>query len=283
MSIQIPEITKVDLTKKTSMIFHSSFQYSYLWLPLIGLVVGLLGSMIGGGGGFVFPPALILLFKVPAHIAVATSLAATLPICLVGAAGHYRKGNLDLRTGLKFGMAGIIGALSGTLIAGLLTPAQLKDTFGIYIILLSVLMIFNHYKDKRKPKVQKDQESRIKITPIPRGSFYGFSGGVISGTFGSSGTAPVLAGLLAIKLPLKLVAGTSLMVIFINTVSALTGHLILGVIDFTLIFFLTTGTIIGAITGPRLTARLIFTKRERLIHQTFVYLMLGFGIIMIIS
>ncbi len=265
------------------MIFHSSFQYSYLWLPLIGLVVGLLGSMVGGGGGFVFPPALILLFKVPAHIAVATSLAATLPICLVGAAGHYRKGNLDLRTGLKFGLAGIIGALSGTLVAGLLTPAQLKDTFGIYIILVSVLMIFNHHKDKRKIKVRKAPKSITKPTGIPKGSFYGFSGGIISGTFGTSGTAPVLAGLFAIKLPVKFVAGTSLMVIFINTVSALTGHLIIGVIDLTLVLFLTAGTIIGAIAGPKITARMNFTKREGSIRQTFVYLMFVFGIIMLIS
>jgi uncharacterized membrane protein YfcA len=75
-----------------------------------GFIIGLAASMLGGGGGFFFPPLLILLFGVPAQIAVATSLAATLPICIVGSVGHYRNGNIDLKMGMVFGMAGIIGA-----------------------------------------------------------------------------------------------------------------------------------------------------------------------------
>ena len=33
------------------MIFHSSFEYIYLWLPVAGFVVGFIGSMVVGGGG----------------------------------------------------------------------------------------------------------------------------------------------------------------------------------------------------------------------------------------
>ncbi|HDR68276.1 MAG TPA: sulfite exporter TauE/SafE family protein, partial [Bacteroidaceae bacterium] len=70
------------------MIFHSAFEYIYLWLPLIGLLVGLISTLIGGGGGgFFFIPILTILFGVPAHIAVTTSLAATIPICIVGLIG----------------------------------------------------------------------------------------------------------------------------------------------------------------------------------------------------
>jgi len=75
------------------MIFHSSFQYCYLWLPLVGFIIGFFASMAGGGGGFFFLPVLILLFKVPAQIAVATSLAATLPICIVGSWGPLPEWN----------------------------------------------------------------------------------------------------------------------------------------------------------------------------------------------
>lgn len=263
------------------MIFHSSFQFSYLWLPLIGLVVGIAGSMIGGGGGFVFPPALILFFKVPAHIAITTSLAATLPICLLGAAGHYRNGNLDLSTGLTFGIAGIVGALSGTIITGLLSPEQLKNIFGVYIIIIALLMLYNNHKDKKKTE-RRHYKNRHVVKRVSAGSFYGFAGGIVSGVFGTSGTAPVLAGLFAIKLPVRLIAGTSLLVIFINTVSALTGHLFLGVIDLTLVLFLTIGTIIGALTGPRLTLGLNIGKREVFVREFFVFLILAFGIIIII-
>jgi uncharacterized protein len=264
------------------MIFHSPFQHSYLWLPLIGLIVGMVGSMVGGGGGFVFPPALIILFNVPAQVAVATSLAATLPICLVGAAGHYRNGNLDLRTGIAFGSAGIIGAISGAAITGLLSPAQLKTTFGIYIVSLALIMMFNDRREKQRRSNNDDSPVMPATGLIRKKSLYGFTGGIISGTFGTSGTAPVLAGLFAIRLPLKLVAGTSLMIIFINTVSALTGHLILGVIDLTLVWFLTGGTILGALAGTRLTTLLNFEAKERTIRKSFAYLILCFGVVMII-
>ena len=265
------------------MIFHSSFQSSYLWLPLIGFSVGLLASMVGGGGGFFFPPVLILIFKVPAHIAVATSLAATLPICLVGAVGYYRKGNLDVHTGITFGVAGIIGALAGASVTGLLTPDQLQTSFGIYAILLAFLIIFNNHKDKKKIRTVKKPPPIQMSGIIPRGSFYGFAGGFISGTFGTSGTAPVLTGLFAIKLPIKLVAGTSLTVVFINTVSALTGHLFIGIIDLTLVWFLSAGAVIGAFTGPKLLAGVELEKREGRIRQSFAYLILAFGLIMIIT
>jgi uncharacterized protein len=265
------------------MIFHSSFQQSYLWLPLIGLIVGLLGSMVGGGGGFVFPPTLILMFKIPAQIAVATSLAATLPICLIGAAGHYRNGNLDAKTGFAFGMAGVIGAFSGTIITGLLTADQLKTTFGFYIILLGFIMIFNDRKNKKRAAIHKNINDQPSKRRIPKGSIYGFTGGVVSGTFGTSGTAPVLAGLFSVNTPLKLVAGTSLMIIFINTLSALTGHLILGMIDLTLVWFLTSGTVIGALAGTKLTTILNYDKREVFIRKSFIVIILAFGIIMIIT
>ena len=93
------------------MIFHSSFEYYYLWLPLIGFMIGFIGSLLGGGGGFFFIPVLTLIFNVPAQIAVATSLAATLPIGIIGSFGHYRNDNINIRLGLAFALAGILGAI----------------------------------------------------------------------------------------------------------------------------------------------------------------------------
>ena len=66
------------------MIELSEIEPVYYLLPLVGLLIGLLGTMLGGGGGFFFLPILTLLFGVPAQTAVITSLVATLPICIVG-------------------------------------------------------------------------------------------------------------------------------------------------------------------------------------------------------
>jgi uncharacterized membrane protein YfcA len=263
------------------MIFHSSFEYIYLWLPLIGFIIGLWGSMMGGGGGFFFIPILTVLFNVPAQISVATSLAATLPICIVGTFGHYRKGNIDVRVGITFALAGILGALAGAKLTSLMTAGQLKISFGIYSILIALLMIVGKWKEKRDDAngIRKTKESRfVKITS---GSFFGFLSGVITGTFGTSGTAPVQAGLFAMRMPIKLVVGTSLMVSAVNNFSALGGHFLVGDIDLTLVYFLTAGAIIGALLGPKLLADVKIGRAEGPIRVWYALGMIVFGIIMI--
>jgi uncharacterized membrane protein YfcA len=79
-----------------TMMMSFTYNSSFLWLPLIGLAIGLLVTIFGGGGGFFYVPILILLFHVPTQLAVATSLAATIPTVIVGSIEHYRKGNINL-------------------------------------------------------------------------------------------------------------------------------------------------------------------------------------------
>jgi uncharacterized membrane protein YfcA len=265
------------------MIFHSSFEYIYLWLPLIGFIIGFIGSMIGGGGGFFFIPILTLLFNVPAQIAVATSLAATLPIGIVGSFGHYRNGNIDIGLGLAFIVAGILGAFSGAGLANLMTTGQLKTSFGIYSIIMALLLLVGNWREKRAEANGIVIPDVSKLQKVTRGSFFGFLSGVITGTFGTSGTAPVQAGLFAMRMPIKLVVGTSLMVSTVNTFSAIGAHFLVGKIDLTLVYFLTGGTIIGAVLGPKLLAGIKIGRAEGPIRLWYAVGMIAFGIIMIIS
>ncbi len=265
------------------MVFHSVFENSYLWLPIVGFVIGLFGSVIGGGGGFFFLPVLILGFNVPAQVAVSTSLAATLPICIGGAWEHYRKRNIDLPTGFVFAIAGIFGALLGARFTGVLNTNQLKIAFGIYSILLALVMLFNNWRknraDARGIKIKKDSTTRKNT----KRSFYGFLAGIITGTFGTSGTAPVLAGLFSVKLPVKMIAGTSLLIVFVNTVSALGAHFMIGRIDFTLVYFLTLGSIVGSVTGPRLIPGARVERAEKPVRLWFALIMIAFGLLMILT
>jgi len=265
------------------MIFHSSFEYSYLWLPLTGFVIGLICSMIGSGGGFFFIPVLILLFNVPAQIAIATSLAATLPICIVGSLGHYRNGNIDMRMGLLFAVAGIPGALCGASLTSLMTPGQLKNSFGVYSILIAMYLLIIHWKEKRAEANGIEIPDGSSLQKTTKGSLFGFLAGIITGTFGTSGTAPVMAGLFALKMPLKLLVGTSLMIVFVNTLSALGAHFLVGEIDLTLVYFLTAGAIIGAFSGAKLLAGIKLEGAEKPVRKWYAFGMIAFGILMILS
>ena len=255
----------------------------YLWLPLIGFVVGLWGSMLGGGGGFFFIPVLTLLFKVPAQIAVATSLAASIPICISGSLGHYNNGNIYLRLGFLFSSAGIAGAFIGAKLTSVMTSGQLKISFGIYSIIIAIIMIRGRLKEKRSENKGMEIPEVTLIKKITSGSLFGLLSGIITGTFGTSGTAPVQAGLFAMRMPAKLVVGTSLIVSTVNTLFGLGGHFLVGEIDLTLVYFLTTGAIIGALLGPKILAGIKIGRADGPIRIWYALSMIIFGIIMIIS
>jgi hypothetical protein len=214
---------------------------------------------------------------------VATSLAATLPIGIVGSFGHYHNGNINLRLGLAFAIAGIFGAFAGASFAHLITTGQLKVSFGIYSILMALVMIISNWREKRTEVDGVAIPDRSAFQKITRGSFFGFLSGIIIGTFGTSGTAPVQAGLFAMRTPIKLVVGTSLMVSCVNTFSALGAHFLVGDIDLTLVYFLTAGAIIGAVLGPKLLAGIKIGRAEGPIRLWYALGMIAFGIIMIIS
>lgn len=265
------------------MLFYSAFQQSYLWLPLVGLVVGLLASMVGSGGGFFFPLILMLFFSTPSHVAVATSLAATLPLCVVGSVEHYRRGNVQLRLVLIFGIAGVLGAVAGAWITQLMESEQLKTAFGFYSLVLAMVIFLNNRKKKKNAFDNKEEKEGIKGGRYTQGAAYGLAGGIISGIFGTSGSAPVLAGLVALNTPIRMVIGTSLAVVFINTISALAGHFLLGEVDLTLVLFLTSGSVVGAAAGPRLLGRIKPERSEGRIRNWFALVIFIFGLILIFA
>lgn len=265
------------------MIFHSPIETMYYLLPLVGLIIGLFGTMLGGGGGFFFLPILTLLLNVQAQTAVITSLVATLPICIVGSFGHYRKRNINFRIAAMFALAGIVGAFIGAGITSRISANQLKISFGIYSVLIALNIAYSAWQKKRMDANGAEQQNNSGLVKIAKGSFFGFFAGTITGTFGTSGTAPVLAGLFTMRIPLKLVIGTSLLVVLANTIFAVGAHLLVGKIDLTLIYFLTAGSIIGALLGPKLLSKVKTDNSENKFRYLYAIIMVALGILMIMG
>ena len=241
---------------------EAALELNYVWLPLIGFVVGLIATMVGGNGAFFFPPALILLFQVPPKVAIATSLAAVIPMGLMGSIEHYRRGHINLPVGVVFGAAGMLGALSGAWLSSILNTDTLLLAFSIYLVALG---IFTLIAPKSKPGEQLkppgtfgelNTKNLLLIVTV------GITAGIVAGLFGTSGTAPVLAGMLMLRLPVMQVIGTSVLVVFINAVAGFSGHLFLGEFDLQLILLLGSGATVGAFIGPRLLSNFRPKKKE---------------------
>ena len=266
------------------MFYFSSIEPIYLVLPLIGLIIGLFGTMLGGGGGFFFLPLLTLGFGVPLQMAVVTSLVATLPICIVGAWGHYRKQNVDFKVAAVFAIFGIGGALLGAYVTSVISARQLQIGFGIYSLLMALNIAYGNMRQQAASDVDDwNIQNTSKLIKSAKGAFFGFSAGSITGVFGTSGSAPILAGLFALKLPLKMVVGTSLFVVLVNTIFAVGAHLLVSEVDVTLVAFLTIGSIVGAFAGPHLMSRWKIEKSEGHVKYAYALVIATIGLIMTIG
>ncbi len=258
-----------------------AIELNYYWLPVIGFVVGLIATMVGGNGAFFFPPALILLFQISPKVAIATSLAAVIPIGLIGSAEHYRQGNINLPVGIVFGAAGMIGAFLGAWMSSMLKTETLVISFSVYLILLG---LFTLYRPKArtdgvvKPPEHFSDLNKRNLTLILS---IGFIAGCVTGLYGTSGTAPVIAAMLILRLPLMQVVGTSVLIVFINAFTGFSGHVILGELDFQLILLLGSGATVGAFLGPRLLGRIRPRNKENKIRMILGLLLIVVGIFLL--
>lgn len=108
--------------------------WQYALITAAGLLIGTLSGVTGVGGGIFLVPTLVLGFGLSHHLAQGTSLVAILPTAAVGAFTHFRRGNVDVRTAARIGVAGIPPALVGAFLALSLPQAALAVLFGFLLL-----------------------------------------------------------------------------------------------------------------------------------------------------
>ncbi len=106
----------------------------------LGLLVGVLSSLSGLGGGFLLVPLLIYLGK-KAQMAVGTSLMVVLLIAISSLIAHSRLGNVDYKMGLTLAIGGVVGAQIGPLILKQITEQQFKMGFAVLLVGLGVWLM----------------------------------------------------------------------------------------------------------------------------------------------
>src|SRR3954470_23656267 len=91
----------------------------YALAALIGLSLGLMG----GGGSILTVPIFVYVLRYDPKLAIAMSLPVVGVTSLVGSVGHWRAGNVNLRTAALFGVVTMIAAYVGARLAVFLTGA----------------------------------------------------------------------------------------------------------------------------------------------------------------
>jgi len=252
-----------------------------LWaLGGVGLVAGLLGSMLGVGGGILIVPILTLALHLPIKVAIASSLVAIVANSCT-AAGMYTKARVtNIRLGLLLETTTTPGAIIGGFIAAVIAPSILSALFGLVLIYAAYIMITRQHLmyDDTQPDshiVQNNSTDNLstslassyydrnldrvityKVTRIPVGLGTSFFAGILSSLLGVGGgivNVPVMH--LVMGVPMKVAIATSA---FIITITATAGALIYyyyGHIYPFIIAPLTIGVVIGSRIGVELTQR----------------------------
>ncbi|MFE9882860.1 sulfite exporter TauE/SafE family protein [Streptomyces sp. NPDC005784] len=232
-----------------------------------GGVIGLALGGLGGGGSVLAVPALIyLLHFTPAQATTASLIIVTLT-SVTALAGHARDGNVAWRTGLLFAAAGIVPAVIAGAAAGHLPNAMLTIAFAVIAALAALRMLRPARTEPPGP-----------VNPRKAGAA-GAGLGAVTGFLGVGGgflAVPALVSVLG--LTMRRAVGTSLLVITINSMAALTARAGSGMqLDWAVIAPFTAAAILGAWDGKRLSKKL----KGQTLQRVFAYVLLAVALFML--
>ena len=263
-------------------------------LPVAGMAIGLLVSIIGGGGGIFYVIILTGLFHLPVAITASSSLATIIPTTLTAFVSHYRQRSIRLDVAWWLILGAVVGTVTGSVVTAWIPAAYQKKILGV--ILLAMLIPMARRSRQRQPAAALSTGGsagsageRSSTTgdsgddPVPAPSFrqqalavfYGWFGGLMSGMVGISGTPPIIAGLYALGLKAREVVGTSLMVLLAIGITGVIAHSALGAVDWRIVLLLGTGTVTGAFLGPLLLNYVHAATLEK-VYGPFFFLLVGF-------
>ena len=114
-------------------------------LPLVavGAAAGLLSGLFGVGGGILLVPALVLIVGFVQHRAQATSLAAIVPIAIVGALVFGRADSVNFVAAALLAAGSLAGVQAGARLMHRLSDQALTRVFGIFLVLVAIAMLLS--------------------------------------------------------------------------------------------------------------------------------------------
>jgi hypothetical protein len=239
---------------------------------IFGAVVGLSLGLTGGGGAIFAVPLLVYGLGVSPREAVAISLAAVGATSFVGFLHRWRLGEVELRTGLLFAIAGMVGAPVGAWIASLIPEAILLLAFAGLMVIVAIRLWqqASHPvlppaacpipEQQDGPTCQRDATGALILTSRCAVLLLvvGVLTGVLSGLFGVGGGFVIVPALVLFSgMSIHRAVGTSLMVIALVSVSGVAAQAWAGrVIDPVVTSLFIAGGIAGLFAGQRIGRRL---------------------------
>jgi len=129
--------------------FKMRFQRSKLYISaippfILGMLVGLLASIMGVGGGFIMVPAMIYLLRMPTNVVIGTSLFQIIFVTAFATILHATTNQtVDVVLALLLMIGGVIGAQFGVVAGQKLRGDQLRALLAIMVLGVAVRLFFS--------------------------------------------------------------------------------------------------------------------------------------------
>lgn len=252
---------------------------------LVALIVGVLGSMLGVGGGVLLIPLLTGFFGVPIKTAIGASIVSVIATSSAAGAVYVGRGLSHTRLAMVLEIATTLGALVGGITAVLVAANLLEGLFAL--VLLYVV-----YSMRRLPKEEYastptgllntsyiDPATGATVTygvrSLPLGMGASFLAGNVSGLLGIGGgiiKVPIMS--LVMGLPLRAAIGTSNFMIGVTAATSAVIYYQRGLLDPNIAI----PTALGVLVGAQIGARIGGTVRSNHLKLIFQGLLLVFAI-----
>lgn len=218
------------------------------------IIIGILLGLLGGGGSILTVPMLVYLLHIEPKMAIVTSFIVVGLSSVIAMIPHARRHSVCWKSGLAFGLSGMLGAFVAGRLAAHFSSDCLMALFGS-VSLFTGLLMFKSGKSKAHFSTNK---LLIEVCPLKvpffRMLFDGFLVGSLTGMVGVGGGFMIVPALsILVGLPMQGAVGTSLLIIFMNAVAGLLGYSTHVNVDLHLTMLVAAGSIIGSGFGAWLS------------------------------
>ncbi|MHC4958371.1 MAG: sulfite exporter TauE/SafE family protein [Planctomycetota bacterium] len=237
-----------------------------------GLVIGGLLGLLGSGGSIATVPILVYLVGQPEKVAIAGSLGIVGAIALLGGLRYARRGLVDWRSVLWFGVPGMAGSYGGAWLSRWVPAGVQLALFAVVMLVAAVFML-----RRRKLPEQAERRSATKIVVD------GFLVGLLTGLVGVGGGFLIVPALVLLGgLPAHLAIGSSLMIIALKSGAGFAKYVDvladLGLsLDWMVIGVFVAAGAVGSIYGGKLAARL----HQDQLRRAFGWFVIVMGVVML--
>jgi uncharacterized membrane protein YfcA len=243
--------------------------HSMSLLIITGFLIGMFGTLIGAGGGFILVPILILSYpELNPETITAISMVIVAANAISGSIAYARSGRIDFKAGVLFALFTIPGSVLGVLSTHFISRYIFNILFGVLLVILSIYLFFRHDKPIPPPVVDENQrrwKHRVLLDRTGKAYSYTYNQtrgilisivvGYLSPLLGIGGGIMHVPALVQwLHFPVFVATATSHFILAIMATVSVIAHVVNGSYSDPQILHMVIGLIIGVIPGAQVGA-----------------------------